>query len=190
VPIGQPHRLHRDAGFSLLEALVATTILAVGVVALAQLFIVSMQANRDARVASVAATVAEAKVEQLRGLTWAYDAAGLPLTDTTSDTTVVPERASGGTGLSASPAAALSANVAGYCDFLGAWGEALGGGAPGFGGGTVAPDGAAYIRRWSIDPLPADPGDTIVLRVLVAPIGARSSDQVTVTTVRRRRHSS
>jgi len=151
----------RDArGFSLVEVLAATTILTVAIVALAQLFTISIRANDGARKTTIAAVLAQQKMEQLRGLAWGFDTLGLPLTDTSTDTSVVPERPTGGHGLSPSPSDALAHNTEGYCDFVDGSGRLLGGGA-------TPPEGAAYIRRWSIDPLPTNPNNTIILQVLV-----------------------
>src|SRR5207344_2437984 len=96
--------------------------------------------------------------------TWGFDALGLPVTDTTTDVSAVPET-SGGRGLSLSPAHSLGTNSEGYCDFVDAFGRPLG-------GGTAPPAGTAYIRRWSIEALPADPDNTIVLQVLVTRAGS------------------
>src|ERR1043166_4220241 len=92
-----------EGGFSLLEVLVATTMMAVGLTALAQLFALSTRTNHSARTTTYAAVLAQQKMEQLRGLTWGFDNLGLPITDTTTNISVVPEVANGGTGLSPSP---------------------------------------------------------------------------------------
>ncbi len=65
-------------------------------------------------------------------------------------------------GLSPSPggAASLSVNSDGYCDFLDGSGRWLAGGA-------TAPEGTIFVRRWSVEPLPTNPHNTIVLQVLV-----------------------
>ena len=34
-------------------------------------------------------------------------------------------------------------------------------------GGTTIPNGTTYIRRWTIEPLPTNPNNTVVLQVLV-----------------------
>src|SRR5580765_7774854 len=52
-------------GFSLLEVLVATTIVAVGVSALAQLTGIATHANRHARQSTMAAVLAQKKMEEL-----------------------------------------------------------------------------------------------------------------------------
>lgn len=148
-----------ERGFSLLETLVAVTIMTAGLAALAQMFVIGTQSNRSARVTTFAATLADEKMEQLRGLTWGFDTLGLPLSDTSTDTTQVPAAATGGTGLTPSPAGSLAANTAGYCDFLDENGGSLG-------GGTTPPANTVYVRRWSIEPLPTNPNNTLVLQVL------------------------
>jgi type II secretory pathway pseudopilin PulG len=150
----------REGGFSLLEVLFATSILTVALVSLAQLFTISTRANTSARATTFSAVLAQQKMEQLRGLTWGFDSLGLPLTDTTTKTTVVPETATGGLGLTPSPAGTLTANSDGYCDYVDASGNLLG-------GGTTPPAGTVFIRRWSVEPLPTNPNNTIVLQVLV-----------------------
>ena len=150
-------------GFSLLEVLFATTVLTVALAGLAQLFAVATRANSRAKATTYAAILAQQKMEQLRNLTYAFDALGLPRTDLDTDITVVPELPNGGTGLQPSPAGALGANTVGYVDYLDASGKSLGGLAP------KPPPGAVYIRRWSVEPLPINPDNTIVLQVLVTP---------------------
>lgn len=166
-------REHAEAGFSLLEVLFATTILAVALTALAQLFAMSTRANNGARATTFASILAQQKMEQLRGLTWGFDALGLPQSDITSDLTVVPETTTGGTGLSPSPAGVLGANTSGYVDYLDATGNSLGTGAS-------PPGNTAYIRRWSVEPLPTNPNNTLVLQVLVTRARNRGTADSTV----------
>ena len=149
-----------QSGFSIVETIFATGILATAVVALAQMFTISVQNNHNARTGSYATTLAEQKMEQLRGLTFGFDTIGLPLTDTSTDTAAPIETPNGGTGLTPSPAGALVANTNGYADYIDQFGNVLGGGA-GVRAKTV------YIRRWSIEPLPTNPNDTIVIQVMV-----------------------
>ncbi len=149
-----------DRGFSILEVLVATTIMTVAVVGLAQLFVISTRANASAKNTTYASVLAQQKMEQLRGLTFGFDQIGLPSTDTTTNITVSPETPNG-KGLSPSPAGVLGQNTDGYCDYIDKYGNSLGGCA-------TANDAAYYIRRWSIEPLPTNPNNTIVLQVLVA----------------------
>ena len=152
-----------DRGFSLIEVLVATTIMTMAFVALAQLSILSIRVNHGARSTTFATLLAYHKIEQLRALTWSVDGIGAPTSDTSTDTTVEPAEPSGGTGLGPSPADALTQNTSGYCDFLDANGRTLG-------GGTTPPMSTAFIRRWSIDQLPAAMNATLVIQVSVTPI--------------------
>ena len=161
-----------DAGFSLLETLVAVTLLGVGVGALAQLSVIAADAGRRARGITTASVLAQQKMEQLRALAWWFDRAGQRVTDDASDTSIAPESPTGGRGLSLSPAASLTTNIPGYYDYVDASGRLLGDG----GGGTVPTD-ARYIRRWAIAPVFGDPDDTIAIQVLVAPTGARRAGE-------------
>ncbi len=166
-------RFSNQSGFTLIEVLVAATILITGVVALAELFFLSTQANRAARGSTFAMVLAQQKMEQLRSLTWGFDILGLPLSDTTTDISVVPFGSSGA-GLSPSPAGSLQQNTAGYVDYLDAYGNWVGS------GGSI-PTGTVYIRRWSIEPLPTNPNNTLILQVLVTRSVSRgSADQGSV----------
>jgi type II secretory pathway pseudopilin PulG len=95
--------LRNEDGFSLLEALVATSIMAVGVAALAQLAGWSLYANVQARQTTLAPVLAQQKIEEL-----------------------VAEAAVGG--LAPSPAGTLASDVAGYYDFVDRAGRPLGAG--------------------------------------------------------------
>jgi type II secretory pathway pseudopilin PulG len=180
----------REGGFSLLEVVFAAAIFTAAVVAVAQLLAVSTRANSNAKATTVATCLAEGKMEQLRSLIWAFDILGLPLTDTTTDLAAVLERPAGGRGLTPAHADSLSTNVDGYFDVVDPYGRALSG------VGRV-PEGAAYIRRWSIEPLRDDPANALVLQVLVVPAknaaagrsttAGRMPDEARIVTVRTRR---
>jgi hypothetical protein len=113
--------------------------------------------------------MAEQKLEQLRGLTWGFDleGQGLPLSDTTTNLSVFPPTHDG-SGLNPSPVDALEQNTAGFVDFIdgnGAW----------VGTGSTPPGSAVYIRRWSIQPLPTNPNNTLVIQVLVTPVASEAA---------------
>ena len=59
-----------DRGFSLIEALVATSLMAVAGIGLAHLSVVSIRANQIARSSTIATLLASQKIEGLRGLAW------------------------------------------------------------------------------------------------------------------------
>jgi len=152
-------------GFSFVEVVIAMGLLTAVSLGVAQVFAMTGRANLTARGTTSTTAMAEQKMEQLRSLTWGFDleGQGLPLTDTTSNIAVSPPT-QGGTGLNPSPAGALETNTAGFVDYLDTNGNWVG-------TGTTPPATAAYIRRWSIDPLPTNPNNTIVLQVLVIPVG-------------------
>ena len=170
--------MRSDEGFSILEVLVAIAVLTVALVGLAQLCGVSMRANARAKDATYASLLAQQKMEQLRGLTWGFDTLGLPLTDTTTNIAGVPESPTGGPGLTPSPPGSLASNIDGYCDYVDRNGRVLGGCAS-------ANASAYYVRRWSVEPLPSNPNNTIVLQVLVAPnVSQGGADQAGATVAR------
>jgi type II secretory pathway pseudopilin PulG len=159
-----------ESGFSLIETMVATLLLLTGVVSTAHLFVIATQSNIAAQRTTYAATLAQEKMEQLRSLAWGFDEVGLPINDYESDVTVYPTTAAGGVGLSPSPNSALSANLSGYVDYLDRTGTSLG-------GGTDVPANTVYVRRWSIEPLPTNPNNTLILQVLVFTLGGRAADE-------------
>jgi hypothetical protein len=155
-----------ERGSSLVEVLIAALIMTTGVATMAQLVAVATASNSAARRNTVATILAEQKLEQLRALTWAYDVAGLPVDDLSTDTTTTPE-SSGGTGLQTSPSSALSQNTPGFVDHIGLDGQIVG-------RGTQVPRLAVYTRRWSIERVSAAPDTALIIQVLVTVPGAGS----------------
>jgi prepilin-type N-terminal cleavage/methylation domain-containing protein len=116
------HGLARD-GFSLIEVLVASLILTVGLVSLAQLLALAVEANAAAGRVTYAAAIAAQKMEELRAQPWQ----------------------------------ALQQHSGESVDYLDRAGRMARG-----------PSGtAAFTRRWSIEPLPAGAGHTLVIQVIV-----------------------
>jgi len=163
------HTQRPQRGFSLVEVLFALVVLSVAVSGLAHLFTVAAYTNARAHATTYAAVLAQQKMEQLRGLAYGFDPSGVPVTDVDTDITVQPELPSGGAGLQSSPPGALAADTVGYVDYVDASGATLGGVAAG------PPPGTAYIRRWSVEPLPSS-ANTMVLQVLVMRAGPRDAD--------------
>jgi len=156
-----------ESGFSIVEVLVATLVLSVGLLSVAQLLALSTKGNTAARSNTFTVMLAQQKMEQLRSLTWGFDTVGLPVSDYNTDTTDVGTLAGctssgtgAGTGLSPSPSGTLTQNTDGWVDYLDQNGCDLG-------GGGNAPNGTTYIRRWSVEPLPTNPNNTLILQVLV-----------------------
>jgi hypothetical protein len=154
-----------DRGSTLLEALVATLILTTGLLSMADLMRIAAVSNRQARTDTLAEILADQKMEQLRALTWGFDLSGIPVSDLTTDTTVVPESPTGGTGLQSSPSS-LQRNTPGFVDYLDGGGTVVGrGGQP--------PASTVYTRRWSIEPLPAYGDRVLLIQVLVTAVRDR-----------------
>jgi len=148
--------------------MVATLLLATGLVATAQMFALATRGNIAAQRSTYTATLAQEKMEQLRGLTWGFDAVGLPIQDYTTNISVEPPT-NNGVGLQPSPDNALSANVAGYVDYVDRAGNTLG-------GGPFPLADTVYVRRWSVEPLPTNPNNTLIFQVMVFALNDRADD--------------
>jgi prepilin-type N-terminal cleavage/methylation domain-containing protein len=148
-------------GFTLLEVVIALGILCVAVLMVAQLLGTSAEGMAVSRAQTMTATLASARLEQLRALTFEFDDGGLRLTDLVTDLSA-QNPGPGGRGLSSAGADSLQTSTAGFVDYLDAHGQWVGSGAS-------VPADAVFMRRWSIDPLGGTP-DGLVLQVLVRPI--------------------
>src|SRR5215210_2336224 len=102
---------HSESGFSLIETMVATMLLATALASTAQLMVLSTRANQNAQRATFSATLAQEKMEQLRGLAWGFDDLGLPINDFATNLAVDPPHPTSGVGLTPSPTDSLSANM-------------------------------------------------------------------------------
>jgi prepilin-type N-terminal cleavage/methylation domain-containing protein len=153
-----------DRGFTLVEVLIAMVVLAIVSLGVAALFGTAVRATHAARNQTSTSILAEQKLEQLRSLTWGFDTSGqnLPVSDTTTNLATNPP-SDGGPGLNPSPANSLDVNTQFYVDFLDARGQWVGTGAN-------PPGNTAFVRRWSVQPLPTNPNNTLVMQVLVTPI--------------------
>jgi len=160
-------RAQRDAGFTLIEVLIAIGLFVTMAVGVAQLIAMAVDATRAAREHTSAVVLAAAKMDQLRALDWTYESAppavpAVARSDLSTDVSD-PSFTSGGPGLSPSPVGTLAANAPPYVDYLddaGSW----------VGNGAEPPGNAVFIRRWAVVPLPADPDRTLALYVLVTTV--------------------
>jgi len=145
-------RADDQLGFSLIEVLVALALIVILLTSVAQLFAFATASNVAARARAAAALLAEAKLEELRELSFGFDRQGIPSTDLTTDTTG-DVSAAGGSGLT--PGGSVVQTIAGYSDYVDPFGRRT--------------DAArtAFVRRWSIQPLPSDPANALVIRVAV-----------------------
>jgi type II secretory pathway pseudopilin PulG len=167
-----------ERGFSLVEVIFALTILMSVCLGVIQLFAMATQANLGAKWQTSTAILASQKMEQLRGLTWGYDntGLGLPLSDTTSNLCYDPPTNSG-SGLNPSPSGVMLTNTPGFVDFLDQYGRWVG-------TGSTPPPGAVFIRRWSIEPLPTNPNNTLVIQVMVTTVATEAQTNRAVQTSR------
>jgi len=154
------------SGFTLIEVLVAMTLMVIICLGVAPLFAIAVRDARTARMQTIAVILAASKLEQLRSLTWAYETrpAMTPIlrTDVTTNLSgALPT--SDGAGLAESPPDTLDANTPPYVDYLDAYGAWKG----------TGPDpaaGAQFIRRWAVHRDPLDPERSVVLQVLVVSV--------------------
>jgi prepilin-type N-terminal cleavage/methylation domain-containing protein len=138
-----------DAGFTLIEVLMALFLLATVALVLADLTCRAVTITGRARRQAVMTALAQERVAQLVGLSWGLGEATTtaPVTDVGTDLSGASP-ATGGAGLSVSPLAALSVDTPGYSDFAdgrGSW----------IGSGPTVPPGAAFVRRWRIARVPS-----------------------------------
>ena len=174
----RPHRLgHPEDGFSLIEVLVAIGVIVVLVTSLSQLFAMAIMSNVNARARTAASLLATEKLEELRELAFGFDSQGVTLTDGTTDTTG-SLTVSGGTGLISG--GSLDQSLAGYSDYLDLFGRRT----------DLAR--AAFVRRWSIQPLQTDAANGLALSVVVLPRSATGQrrtgpDVVRLVTARTRK---
>lgn len=171
-------------GFTLVELLVAMGLLVSVVFSILQLVLSASRSLEIAKRVTVGAALADEKLEQLGGLVFSHDPAGVPVTDGQADVAIAPERPTSGMGLQPSPTDALDRNVTGYCDFLGPDGGWVG-------TGPTPPAGTAFVRRWSIRPLAAAPAHALIIQVRVTDPEAATRRgtgpaDITATTVRAR----
>src|SRR3954469_13676371 len=144
-------RLRSQNGVTLIETVVATGILLVAMSGLVSVaFVATTTTENQGHLSARTTEYAQDKMEQLLALTYG---------DTTSDTTVFPATAAGGTGLPVGGSLPPAAVVNGYVDYLDVNGNLLG-------GGVAAPANWYYKRIWKVE----------------LPVGTVNLKQITVTT--------
>lgn len=154
-------RRNPESGFTLLEAMVASLILLIAIVFVAQLFVTAMQQNKTSRQYTHATAIAQSKLEELNAI---------PIEKLTYGGELGGAEDGGGTG------------AAGYFDYVAVDSEEDG-------KIGVVPDReqASYARFWRIDPDPE--GWLGVYRISVRVVALRKGEtgpreEVTLATVR------
>ena len=130
-----------ERGFTLLETLVATSILVTTLAGVAQLFVLGTHLTRQAGASGRALVAAQDKLELLRGQAFTYDSGGGAVT---------------APALQPSPPATLGEDTEPYVDWLDADGIA-----------SDTPDGAVMVRRWRISSLATATADAVAIEVCV-----------------------
>jgi prepilin-type N-terminal cleavage/methylation domain-containing protein len=156
-----------SAGFTLIEVVVAIALMITVSIGVAQLFAMATLSGAAAREQTSSAILAAAKLEQLRSLTWAYDAQAttpVPRSDSTANLSLDQPNDTG-SGLMPSPSGTLTANVPPFVDYLDYQGRWLG-------HDTTPPPNTMFIRRWAVQPLPLAPSRTLILTVRVTTLAA------------------
>jgi prepilin-type N-terminal cleavage/methylation domain-containing protein len=128
-------------GFTLIETVVATSLLVTALAGLAQLFMLSAQLTRQASASGVALLAAQEKLESLRGLAFSYDEGGAPIT--------APN-------LEPSASSSLDADREPHVEWLDASGQPH----------TDART-AVFVRRWRISTVGDSPPESIAIEVCV-----------------------
>jgi prepilin-type N-terminal cleavage/methylation domain-containing protein len=152
------------SGFTLIEVAVAMAVFAIlltGVLSGVTAAVVAANRSRDL---GTATWLAVERLEQLRSLTWGFDASSAPIAISDTSTDLSPAAPTGGgAGLSGSPSASLASSTPGFVDYQdlrGAW----------IGSGSVPPAAAAFERRWRVSRL-SGAVDSVVLEVAVGRVG-------------------
>ncbi len=139
---------HGEQGFSILEVLIAAALVAGTVVTLVALVYRAEEQSLHTASTCVAATLAQAKLEELQTAPFSFTAAGIPVD--------APE-------LAPSQDDAHLVDAAGYVDAAGRFGEPV-----------AMAASPAFVRRWSVSTI-AGNVDTRRLAVCVTTLGTRSS---------------
>jgi prepilin-type N-terminal cleavage/methylation domain-containing protein len=144
-----------QSGMSLLETLIALTILLIASVGIMAVAGVAMSTTEDqGHLASRAAEYAQDKMEQLMSLSYG---------DSVTDTTVFPAVSSGGLGLTVGGSSDPNSPVTGYADYLDSSGNPLS-------SASGTPANWYYIRVWQI----SKPSGSTTLKQITVTAMARS----------------
>jgi prepilin-type N-terminal cleavage/methylation domain-containing protein len=146
-------------GFTLVETLVATSILVTALAGIAQLFVLGSHLTRRAGTSGIALIAAQDKLESLRGQDFTYDPSGAEATDSA---------------LEPSPSSSLGEDIGPYVDWLDQDGQ------------PSDPDEAVLTRRWRITSLGMTTPDAIAIEVCVFTSRSARSADACLSTIRTR----
>lgn len=135
----------QEGGLALIEAIVATGLLATTLAAGAHLVVAGGRAAADGAVEASNRVLALDKLEQLRALRFSTSPHGQPVRDIDADTAVDPPSPAGGAGLAASPDGALESDTEGWVDYMARDSRLV-----------SSPADAVVARRWAVVPAGGD----------------------------------
>ena len=135
--------LRAQRGITLLEALLAASLLITVVSGTAALIVLAHRVGVQTEQATTATLLAAARLQALRAVPWRYEIDG-----------TAPEVGA----LAYSPPGALDDDTSGYCDVTDDSGRPLDGGDR---------DGMAFVRRWAVSPVLSGPAQGRALEVCV-----------------------
>lgn len=155
--------LRNQRGTTLLEALIAASLLTTLAAGTAALIVLAHRVGVESEQSTTAALLAVARLQALRAVPWRYETDG-----------TAPEVPA----LAYSPPDALDQNTTGYWDVTDETGRPL----------EPLADGAAFVRRWALSPVPSASIDTRGVEVCVFawPAGRDADPLVCVADVRTR----
>jgi Tfp pilus assembly protein PilV len=159
-----------EAGTTLIETIVALTVLVLAIVGLMSMVTVTAKLTEDqGHLAARATEYAQDKMEQLLALKYE---------DATSNTAVFPATAAGGTGLAIGGSSNPAAPAAGYVDWLSANGDLLAV------NGVGAPAGWFYQRVWQVSSPSVNLKQVTVTTIVAFSLSRTELPQATVTSLK------
>ena len=159
-----------DAGTSLIETIIALSILATAVAGLLGMVTTTAKLTEDqGHLAARATEYAQDKMEQLLALTYG---------DVTSNTAVFPATTAGGSGLGIGGSSNPAAPAAKYVDWLDVSGNLLAV------SGTTAPAGWFYKRVWQVSPAGTNLKRVTVTTIVAFSMSRSQLPQATVTALK------
>ncbi len=165
--------LHADdpeSGTSLIETLIALTVLVIAVAGLLSMVTVTAKITEDqGHLAARATEYAQDKMEQLLALKYE---------DSTSNTALFPSTAAGGTGLAIGGSSNPAAPAAGYVDWLSANGDLLAV------NGVAPPAGWFYQRVWQVSSPSVNLKQITVTTIVSFSLSRTELPQATVTALK------
>jgi len=165
----QLNKLKTERGTTLIETVIATSLLLVVMIGLLSMAAVAtVYTENHGHLEARTTEYAQDKMEQLLALVY---------TDTTTDTTTFPALTSGGTGMTIGGSSNTATPVNGYVDWLKQNGDLLG-------GGTTPPAEWFYQRVWQVSALSTGVKQITVTATVKSAVGGALVPKSTVVALK------